>query len=261
MMPSWSRSILAGVAALLAVSAASAAEDRIAALGRIEPQGGVLRVSGPSGGPSVIAKLFVDEGDRVEEGQRIAILDSHARSRAELLRAEAELEEAKRELGRTRSLAVGGATSDARRDSAELAEKIATADLEAARAALELSIVRAPIGGQVLEIHTRSGERVDSRGVVELGKTDAMYAIAEVYETDVRRVSVGDSATVRSPALVEPLRGRVERIGLKIGKADVLDTDPAAKADARVVEVDIKLDESEIVAGLTNLQVEVLIEP
>ena len=35
----------------------------------------------------------------------------------------------------------------------------------------------------------------------------------------------------------------------------------AAKADARVVEVDIKLEEGAIVAGLTNLQVEVLIEP
>jgi len=253
--------MLAAVAALLIVSGVSAAEGRIAALGRIEPQGGVLRVAGPSGGPSVIKRLFVKEGDRVEEGQRIAILDLHAQSLAELSRAEAELEEAKRELGRTRSLAVGGATSDARREAAELAEKIAKAGLEAARAALELSVVRAPIGGQVLEIHARSGERVGPEGVAELGDTGAMYAIAEVYETDILRVSVGKAATIKSPALPEPLRGRVERIGLKIGKADVLDTDPAAKADARVVEVDVKLDDSETVAGLTNLQVEVLIEP
>jgi HlyD family secretion protein len=38
---------------------------------------------------------------------------------------------------------------------------------------------------------------------------------------------------------------------------DVLSTDPAARADARVVEVQIRLDESAALLGLTNLQVEV----
>ena len=47
--------------------------------------------------------------------------------------------------------------------------------------------------------------------------------------------------------------GTVDRIGLKIGKKDVLDTDPAADTDARVVEVEIRLDDPQQVAGLTNL--------
>jgi len=41
----------------------------------------------------------------------------------------------------------------------------------------------------------------------------------------------------------------------------VLDADPIAKADARVVEVRIQLDDSSLVSGLTNLQVDVEIEP
>jgi len=53
----------------------------------------------------------------------------------------------------------------------------------------------------------------------------------------------------------------VERIGFKIGKKDVLSTDPVADADARVVEVDIRLDEPKLVAALTNLRVEVIFEP
>jgi HlyD family secretion protein len=53
----------------------------------------------------------------------------------------------------------------------------------------------------------------------------------------------------------------VERIGLKIGKLDVLDTDPVAKTDARVVEVHIRLDGGVDVSRLTNLQVEVEIHP
>ena len=39
-----------------------------------------------------------------------------------------------------------------------------------------------------------------------------------------------------------------------------LATDPVSRADARVVEVEIRLDNSELAADLTNLQVEVILE-
>jgi HlyD family secretion protein len=65
---------------------------------------------------------------------------------------------------------------------------------------------------------------------------------------------------VRSPALAHEVGGQVARIAPKIGKADVLDTDPAAKADARVVEVEIRLDAGHGAEALTDLQVEVEIE-
>ena len=103
--------------------------------------------------------------------------------------------------------------------------------------------------------------RTGPEGIVELGRTHEMFAIAEVYETDISKLAVGQRATIRSPALDGEVSGRVDRIGLKIGKKDVLSTDPAAKTDARVVEVEIKLDDSKAVAGMTNLQVEVFIEP
>ena len=93
------------------------------------------------------------------------------------------------------------------------------------------------------------------------GRTHEMYAIAEVYETDVRRIKVGQRARVSSPALEAPIEGVVERVGMKIGKLDALSTDPAARTDARVVEVEIRLDDSEPVKGLTNLQVEIAIAP
>jgi HlyD family secretion protein len=44
---------------------------------------------------------------------------------------------------------------------------------------------------------------------------------------------------------------------VQIYKNDILDVDPAADADARVVEVRIRLDEPDEVAGLSNLQVDV----
>lgn len=55
-----------------------------------------------------------------------------------------------------------------------------------AEAKLNLAYVRAPINSQVLKIHTRPGEVVSSNGIVELGQTDRMYTVAEIYETDIK---------------------------------------------------------------------------
>jgi HlyD family secretion protein len=89
-----------------------------------------------------------------------------------------------------------------------------------------------------------------------------MYVVAEVYETDISLVSVGQTATItsRNGAFDQTLTGTVEQVGLQIFKNDVLDDDPAANADARVVEVRIRVNQSEVVADLTNLQVDVLID-
>jgi HlyD family secretion protein len=88
-----------------------------------------------------------------------------------------------------------------------------------------------------------------------------MFAMAEVYETDIGRVKAGQRATVTSPALPTALTGTVDWVSLLVAKEDTLGTDPAARKDARVVEVEIRLDDSEIAAAYTNLQVEVEIQP
>jgi HlyD family secretion protein len=84
-----------------------------------------------------------------------------------------------------------------------------------------------------------------------------MYAIAEVYETDIRKVKVGQKARVKSEALARDLTGTVTRIRPKVQKLDEIGTDPAARKDARIVEVEIRLDDSAAAASLSLLQVEV----
>lgn len=137
---------------------------------------------------------------------------------------------------------------------------VARADLAAAEARLELSVVRAPMRSQILKIHAYPGERVESDGIMELAQTDTMFAVAEVYETDITRIKKGQKAIVTAPALAEPLTGVVDRIALQVGKMDALGTDPIARTDARIVEVFILLDEGQAVARLTNMQVEVEIQ-
>jgi HlyD family secretion protein len=232
----------------------------VTALGRLEPKDGIIRVAGPSRLSVVIAELFIDEGDWVEAGRPIAVLDSLAEDEARVARLKAELANAEADLGRWDELFRQGTAAASSRDAAKLKVDVAKAELRAATAAVDLDTVRAPVSGQVIEIHARRGEKVGPEGIAEMGQNDRMYAVAEVYETDIGRVKVGQRAVVRSPALDPELTGTVERVGLKIGQLSTLDTDPAARTDARIVEVKIRLDDSPRAAGLTNLQVEVAIQ-
>lgn len=237
------------------------ASKLITALGRIEPKDGVIRLAGPSQAAAVIARLLVEKGDKVQSGQVIAVLDTHDSLKADLTRVQAELDHAKSEYERLDKLYSSKVISVSERDAWRVKANMLEAERQHAEVALALAAVRAPVSGQVLDVHARAGEKVGPDGIVELGKTDEMYAIAEVYETDIGRVRDGQQATVSSPALGEPLHGTVERIGNKIGKLNLLDVDPVAKTDARVVEVEVRLDDGERVASLTNLQVQVAITP
>jgi HlyD family secretion protein len=265
-LPAWA-AWLSGPTAAAAPPPVSApppdAPGAIAALGRLQPKDGVIRVAGPSLMVAVVDRLLVEEGDHVKRGEVIALLDDVAIREAAVARAKARVAFNEAELARTEVLHQGDVISDSKRDALRLELDLARADLRRAQAELERTHVRSPFDGQVLEVHARDGERVDGEGIVELGRTQQMYAVAEVYETDIGRVRLGQHAVVRSPALARPLHGSVDRIGLEIGKLDALGTDPAARTDARVVEVEIRLDEGEgeLAAALTHLQVEIEIEP
>ena len=132
--------------------------------------------------------------------------------------------------------------------------------LKLAEARSQRTIIKAPFTGEVLEILAREGESVGSQAILKLGSTASMFAIAEVYETDVGRVAPGQRATVISRAFPERLTGTVERVGTLVSRNDVLDLDPTADADSRVIEVRIRLDESPLAARYSHHQVDVLID-
>lgn len=137
----------------------------------------------------------------------------------------------------------------------------ASASVERAEADLALAYVKAPRDGQILKIHTRAGELVGSDGIVDLGETDQMYVRAEIYETDIFRIRTGQKAIIKASDRLGPLEGTVDEIGLQVGRKNTLGTDPVADADARVVEVKIRLtpEASRKVSALTNLEVNVKI--
>jgi HlyD family secretion protein len=216
------------------------AEESRARLKRVEQQAEASR--------SAAAASCVRAGVLRREADRLTKL--HSRN----LAAEDETDRAR------------GAAEAANADcaAAESAANVAEADIAVARAILkrqlrelERSEIYAPISGKVLAINTRPGELIGLEGILELGHVEKMYAIAEVYETDVGRLRIEQRATVSSVALAKELTGRIERIRPIVRKQDEIGTDPAARKDARIVEVEVVLDQPEHAATYTHLQVDV----
>jgi HlyD family secretion protein len=297
----------------------------VVGLGRLLPEGEVVIVAPPFGaGDARVASLKVTEGDRVEHGSVLAVLDSErtllaaiGSARAQLAAREATLaqvrasvqasrdeagatlaraettyqntvreferveilrqrgyaaeqsfdqrraarDEAAREVERARATLsrYGSGDLDAQAD-VRVAERnvdTARADLARAQADLDKAYVRAPITGTVLTVHVRPGEKPGAQGLMNLGNIDRMTVKVEVYQAQIGRVLVGDTVEVTAEALPQRLKGSVTRIGLEVGRQTVVDANPAANTDARVVKITVALepDSSSLAQRFTNLQV------
>ncbi len=111
----------------------------------------------------------------------------------------------------------------------------------------------------VLKVHLRLGEVVTQGPILQLGDLRKMVCIAEVHESDVQELSVGQMVTVRSPAFSGPfadgpidpatkersggIKGHVIRIGRMIVSPGLSNRNPLAPADRSVVEVRIEIDQ------------------
>jgi HlyD family secretion protein len=139
--------------------------------------------------------------------------------------------------------------------------KSAIAAQNRAQTELERAYIRTPTAGKILKLNTRTGEKVTDKGIVDLAQTDATIVVAEIYQTDIDRVRIGQKATITSQAFSGELSGVVDRIGLQVNRQNVFSDRPGENLDRRVIEVKIKLDpnDSKRVSGLTNLQVQAAI--
>ncbi|MFL0604895.1 efflux RND transporter periplasmic adaptor subunit [Cylindrospermopsis raciborskii] len=232
----------------------------VTALGRLEPRGKVIKLSASTlTQGSRVERLLVKEGDMVKVGQIIAILDNKPRLQAAYEEAEAidntsrkQIEEAKTALNRIRSTG-GEQIISAKAILNKIAEvrpidiAAARAELNRAKAAaqqakvnLDQAYIKSPQKGVVFEIHTRAGELVGNEGIVEIGETSQMYAVAEVYQSDISKILPQQQVKISSSSLEGELQGSVERIGWEVKRQNVINSDPSENIDARVVEVYIR---------------------
>jgi HlyD family secretion protein len=133
----------------------------------------------------------------------------------------------------------------------------AIADLERAKLDLARSEVVAPIAGTILDIHATPGQRPPAGGIMDMGDTGQMMAEVEVWQDRIGAVTPGQPVELVAASLGTTLQGRVESIGLTVGRQGLISDDAAENKDARVIRVLVALDtaSSEHAARFTNLEV------
>ena len=138
----------------------------------------------------------------------------------------------------------------------------AIANLNRAKTELEAAYIRAPMTGQIIKIHARVGEKIDNPGVADFAQTNTMMAVAEVYQTDISKIKLGQKAIITSQGFTGELKGVVQQIGLQVKRQNVFSDQPGENLDSRIIEVKIRLnpEDSKKVSGLTNLQVQTAIK-
>ena len=252
------------------------APEAVAALGQLKPAGEVRRLAAPVsgfGGTPRISALLVKDGDQIRKGQPLAIFDSRPQIEAEIAEVDVKIQSAaievelqQREVSRYAAAAkVGAAAMVAYEEKQDELRRFQREGVEliAKRRSLETDLAESelvsPIDGVVLKIHSRVGERPGSDGVMEVGASQAMEALVEVYESDINRISLGQAVTLTSEngGFKGTLEGRVERITPQVRQRKVLSTDPTGDADARVIEVDVALspESAQRVTQLSGLKV------
>jgi cobalt-zinc-cadmium efflux system membrane fusion protein len=205
------------------------------------------QILAPISGP--VTRILVQPGVRVHRGQALAYVSSpdfaeavadyrKARATAENAERVAKLDEqlfkndaiARRDLEQAQTDAISAAAD---RDAAfqhlqALGVDDATLEaLEAGKAAAEArGVIRSPIEGTLVERAITPGQLLEagSTPCFTVADISAMWVMANVFESDLEAVHVGDAATITSGASREPMTGRVDNVAAFV--------DPSTKATA-----------------------------
>ena len=141
--------------------------------------------------------------------------------------------------------------------------KSAETAIQQAKADHDLTYITSTIDGTILRIHARNGEVIANSGFAEIGNTSKMQVLAEVYQTDIQNVRVGQKAIITSTTFPGKLQGTVREVGWQVDKQGIFSINPNSDADRRVIEVKVSIDnptDSQKISRLTNLQVDVAIQ-
>ena len=183
-----------------------------------------------------IAKIFVEEGDRVSRGQILAELETDTyrlqlkQAEAAVAVAEASFEDARRNRERMERLIQESAVSEQQVEKIRLAYEAAEAQLEQARAArnlaqhaLDISIMKAPFSGVIASRNAEVGDVINpmmgtystTSGVLTLVDYSRIEITVAVSPQDVGRIAKGQEVLLRVPSQPgREFRGKVTIVNL-----------------------------------------------
>ncbi|MBM3310019.1 MAG: efflux RND transporter periplasmic adaptor subunit [Candidatus Aminicenantes bacterium] len=166
-----------------------------------------------------VAKIYVEEGQRVSQGQLLAEMDTESvalqvkQAEAGLAVAEANFRNAARNKERMDRLVAEKAVSDAQYEQVKLGYDAAKAQLDQAQAAvnlarhaLDVSIMKAPWAGLIASKNAQVGDVINPMmggygggggGVLTLVDDGRVKVVVEVSQSDIVRLQRGQKAFVK----------------------------------------------------------------
>jgi RND family efflux transporter MFP subunit len=195
------------------------------------------------------AATAVEEGVPVTKGRQIAVIDHDVylsqveAAKATVKAREVELDDAEREKKRIIALFEGGSATEQNRDKAVTAAQLAAASLTTDSANLELaeinlreSTIISPIDGIVTTKYIDEGNliKVGDRivTIADMKTVKVVVAIAEKYGGDV--------------AVGMPVRIKVDAFADRVFDANVYSVYPSLDEQTHTIQVEIRLDNSEM---------------
>jgi RND family efflux transporter MFP subunit len=174
---------------------------------------------------TTIAKTYVKEGDVVNAGDVIALLDTKdvrtevGRAKAGLAKIEADIAFFENQINIDRKLYDGGAIPKTALDDSERKLKGLRATITQQNNNLKLSTqklgygkIYAPISGRIQKIFATQGEQVaPGKPIVEIIGSGAFKAVISVPERDMAHLNVADIVYLKKPDNVW-WRGKIDRI-------------------------------------------------
>ena len=237
----------------------------VAALGKLSPSGEIRQLAAPIsqfGSSPRITELLVNEGNFVKKGEVLAIFENREKLIADLERINNliqtindEISLKKDQINRYEFALSKDVYSfvqlSQRKDELLNLQKqkiIHIGDKKNVEIDLFNSKLRSPIDGFILGINARVGERPKNEGILEIGSSQKMEALIEVYESDIDRVFISQNVELSSEngGFKKILKGEVIRISPQVKQRKVLSTDPTGDADSRIIEVLVKLNKESI---------------
>ena len=148
-----------------------------------------------------ILEVLVVPGQQVQAGDRLAVIEAGELEAAKN-RAQAALEQAKRELERQKQLLAANATARSAFDAAEAAERMAAASLVEIQTTLEHAVVTAPFAGTISRKLADTGDlAIPGRGIVQLEDPKLLRLETPVPESLAGKLKLGQPIPVTLDAL------------------------------------------------------------
>lgn len=210
---------------VVAPAALTQLNEYLRTTGTVQPIDSKVGVVGPLARGRIV-EVRAKIGDRVEAGQTLAVFDNieagellsqEQSARADIERLKAQLVPATRQAERSRRLADIGAGAEKDYESSKAEKEGIEADIRSQQALIDgirqrlrrfgiaddsprgtfLTALKAPFSGVVTKAQASPGDVVDAgRNVFTVADLSRVWVQAEVYEKDLGRIRVGQSAFV-----------------------------------------------------------------